>query len=106
MRWGAGTGVSRSLPVLTAPDLDTVVGGHRREAAGRGQQLGLAGRDAGDRGRLVADLPVAPQRLARQVVGHRLPEPLGLGLPFDARVVVTLVALPGGDLDLGLTHED
>src|SRR5690348_2958633 len=106
MRWAAVTGVARSLPVLTAPDLDTGVGGHRREATGRGQQLGLAGRDAGDRGRLVADLAVDPQRLARQVVGHRLPEPLGLGLPLDARVVVALVALPGGDLHLGLAHED
>src|SRR6476661_10200171 len=106
MRWASVTGVSRSLPVLTAPDLDSGVGGHRREAAGRGQQLRLAGRDAGDRGRLVADLAVDPERLARQVVGHRLPERLGLGLPFDARVVVTLVALPSGDLYLGLAHED
>src|SRR6185369_17019366 len=106
MRWAAVTGVARSLPVLTAPDLDTGVGGHRREATGRGQQLRLAGRDAGDRGRLVADLAVDPERLARQVVGHRLPEPLGFGLPFDARVVVALVALPSGDLHLGLAHED
>src|SRR4051795_9798404 len=98
MRWAAVTCVSRSLPVLTAPDLDTGVGGHRCEAAGGGQQLRLAGRDAGDRRRLVAYLAVDPVRLARQVVGHCLPEPLGLGLPFDARVVVALVALPSCDL--------